>query len=170
MVDRIIRVRGHTLIELLVVFAIVAILAGAAVPAFHHLLLDSRRNAAITTAMHVVQLGRQLAAVRGRPIHLCGSSDASECSGDGDWSSGFLLTDDGTGLRRKLPLDSARRALHIRSNRATVDFEGGTGFASPATLTICDRRGGTAARAVIISRSGRPRISERDASERPLRC
>jgi hypothetical protein len=50
-----------------------------------------------------------------------------------------------------------------------VRFEGGTGFASPSTITICDRRGSEAARAVIISRSGRPRV-DRVAQGDPLPC
>ena len=170
MVDRITIPRGHTLTELLTVFGVVAIVAAAAVPAFTNLLLDSHRNAAITTAMHAVNLARQLAAIRDESIRLCGTRDERECSGRTDWSTGLLLANDGDDLRRSLSLVAARRAPQIRSNRAIVSFEGGSGFASPATLTICDRRGAAAARALIISRTGRPRVSERDASDRPLTC
>jgi len=170
MLDRITGSRGHTLTELLTALGVVAIIAAAAVPAFTHLLLDSRRNAAITTAMHAVNLARQLAAIRGESIRLCGTRDERECSERTDWSAGLLLTNEGDDLRRSLPLAASSRAPRIRSNRAAVSFEGGSGFASPATLTICDRRGAAAARALIISRSGRPRVSERDASDRPLTC
>ena len=170
MLDRITGSRGHTLTELLTVFSIVAIIATAAVPAFTDLLLDSRRNAAVTTALHAVNLARQLAALRGESIRLCGTRNERECSGRTDWSAGLLLVNDGDDLRRSLPLAAASRAPQVRSNRAAVSFEGGSGFASPATLTICDRRGAPAARALIISRSGRPRVSERDASDRPLTC
>ena len=170
MLDRITGLRGHTLTELLTVFGVVAIIAAAAVPAFTNLLLDSRRNAAVTTAMHAVNLARQLAAIRGESIRLCGTRDERECSGRTDWSTGLLLVNDGDGLRRNLPLATASHAPRIRANRAAVSFEGGSGFASPATVTICDRRGAAAARALIISRSGRPRVSERDASDRPLAC
>ncbi len=58
----------------------------------------------------------------------------------------------------------------IHSNRSTISFEGGSGFATPATLTVCDRRGARAARAVIVSRSGRPRTSDRDGSDGALTC
>lgn len=170
MLDRIVRSRGQTLTELLTVLAVIAIVAGAAVPAFTGLVLDSRRNAALTTAMHAVNLARQLAAIRGEAIRLCGTQDAYQCSGRTDWSTGLLIANDGENLRRSLPLAAASRVPRIRSNRAIVRFEGDSSFASPATLTICDRRGATAARALIISRSGRPRISERDASDRPLTC
>lgn len=170
MLDIVTGSRGHTLVELLAAFGAVAIIAAAAVPAFSTLLLDSRRNAAIITAMHAVNLARQFAAIRGESIRLCGSHDARECSGRTDWSTGLLLANDGDDLRRSLPLAAASQVPQIRSNRTVISFEGGSGFASPATLTICDRRGTTAARALIISRSGRPRVSARDASNRPIAC
>jgi len=170
MLDRIIAPRGVTLVELTVVLAFVAITAGIAVPAFTGLLLDSRRTAAVTTALHAVNLARQLAAIRGETMRLCGSLDARYCSGGTDWSNGLLVIDQPESLHRSLPLPAVARASSLRSNRSEVAFEGGSGFATPATLTICDRRGGSAARAIIISRSGRPRVSERDASNGPLAC
>ncbi|MEX1994275.1 MAG: GspH/FimT family pseudopilin [Steroidobacteraceae bacterium] len=162
--------QGHTLPELLAVFGIAAIIAGSAVPAFRNLVQDSRRNAAITTTLRAVNLARQLAAIRGEPIRLCGTRDQQECSGRTDWSTGLLVADEGNTLWRSLPFTNRARAPEIRANRAAVSFEGGSGYASPATLTVCDRRGSHAARAIIISRSGRPRISDRDASDRPLAC
>ena len=170
MPDRVITARGVTLVELTVVLALIAILAGYAVPAFHGLLLDSRRTAAVVSTLHAVNLARQLAAIRGENIHLCGSLDARQCSGGTDWSSGLLVTDDTDSLHRILPLPAYANSSAIRSNRSNVSFEGGTGFATPATLTICDRRGSAAARAVIISRSGRPRVSAGDAGGGSLAC
>ncbi|MGH8250112.1 MAG: GspH/FimT family pseudopilin [Steroidobacteraceae bacterium] len=162
--------RGHTLPELLVTFGIVAVIAVAAVPTFANLLLDSRRTAMVTTAMHAINLARQLAAVRGETMLLCGTADQLACSGHANWSTGLLILDEGDRLRRSIPLATATRAPQMRANRVALNFEGGSGFASPATLTICDRRGADAARAIIISRSGRPRVSARDASDRPLAC
>src|SRR5512134_3231228 len=102
MVDRIKRPRGHTLTELLTVLGIVAIVAAAAVPGFSRLLLDSRRNATVTSAMHAVNLARQLAAIRDEPIHLCGTQDDRVCSGRTDWSGSLLLANDGAELLRVL--------------------------------------------------------------------
>lgn len=169
MVDRIPAQQGHTLAETLLVLGIVAVAAGTAVPSFRELLQDSRRDAAVATLMQSVHLARQLAAVRGEPVSLCGTRDIRRCSGDTDWSAGLLLANGGD-LRRSLPLAGASRGTVVRSNRAVVGFEAGSGFASPATLTVCDRRGSGAARAVIVSRTGRPRISARDAADRPLPC
>jgi len=170
MIHRFPRAAGHTLPELLTMLGIAAIVAAAAVPAFSRLLLDSRMNATVSTAMHAVNLARQFSATRSETIRLCGSADERECSGASDWSGGLLLADDGGRLRQSVGLSGGDGAPRLRSNRAILSFEAGSGFATPGTLTICDRRGAQAARAVIVSRSGRPRISARDASDRALSC
>ena len=170
MLDRTPAPRGHTLPELLTMLGIAAVIAGSAVPVFSNLLLDSRMNAAVTTAMHAVNLARQFSATRSEAIRLCGSDDTLDCSGRPDWSAGLLLADDGNRFRQGVALTGGTGAPRIRSNRAILSFEGGSGFATPATLTVCDRRGARAARAVIVSRSGRPRASNRDASDRVLAC
>lgn len=161
---------GHTLPELLTVLGVAAIVAAAAVPLFSTLLMDSRLNATVATALHAVNLARQFAATRSETVRLCGSADARECSGTPDWSGSLLLSDDGGRFRHSLGLSGGDGAPRLRSNRAVLSFEAGSGFATPATLTVCDRRGAEAARAVIVSRSGRPRASARDASDRALAC
>jgi type IV fimbrial biogenesis protein FimT len=161
---------GFTLIELLVALALTAILATIAYPGFGAWLLDSRRDATVMTTLHAVHAARQFAATRAESIELCGSLDTVHCSGMADWSSGLLIIGaDGT-VHRSLPSFRSTHGPTLRSNRAVIRFEPGTSYASPATMTICDRRGGGAARAVIVSRSGRPRVSARDASNRVLQC
>lgn len=149
---------------------IAAVIAGAAVPVFSNLLLESRMNAATATAMHAVNLARQFSATRSEALRLCGSDDARECSGRPDWTRGLLIADAADRFRENVLLSGGAGAPRIHSNRPTIDFEGGSGFATPATITLCDRRGARAARAVIVSRSGRPRSSDRDASARTLTC
>jgi type IV fimbrial biogenesis protein FimT len=147
---------GHTLVELLVTLGLVAILSAAAGPSLAGWLLDIRRDAAVMATLHAVHMARQLASVRAEDVGLCGSHDEIGCSGSTDWSGTLLVATDGGQARRSLPVGDAAR---LRSNRAEIRFEAGTGHASPSTVTICDRRGTTAARAVIVSRSGRPRAT-----------
>jgi type IV fimbrial biogenesis protein FimT len=170
MIDRIRGARGHTLPELMAMLGVAAILAVAAIPVFSHLLLETRMTAAVATAMHAVNLARQFSATRGEAIHLCGSENEHECSGLTDWSAGLLLANDGERYTQSIAVAGGPGAPRIHSNREILSFEAGSGFATPATLTVCDRRGSRAARAVIVSRSGRPRASGRDASDRALAC
>jgi type IV fimbrial biogenesis protein FimT len=148
---------------------IAAVIAGSAVPLFSRLVLESRMNAATATVMHAVNLARQFSATRSEAMRLCGSGDDVTCSGGTDWSSGVLLAGAAGAFRQRLEAASGGTP-RLRSNRASLDFEAGTGFATPATLTLCDRRGSRGARAVIVSRSGRPRTSDRDGSDRVLTC
>jgi Tfp pilus assembly protein FimT len=161
---------GHTMPELLAMLGIASILAVAAVPVFSNLLLESRMTAAIATATHAVNLARQLSTTRSVLIRLCGSEDERSCSGRPDWTAGLLLVDEGEFFRQVVPFPGESGAPRVLSNRATLSFEAGSGFATPATLTLCDRRGTRAARSVIVSRSGRPRSSDRDASDKALSC
>lgn len=147
---------GHTLSELLVALGLVAILAAAAAPSFAAWLLDLRRDAAVAASLHAIHVARQLAAVRGENVSLCGNRTEDACSGLTDWSGGLLVATDGGQAKRSLPMSGQTR---LHSNRAEIRFAAGSGHASPATLTICDRRGPGAARTVVVSRSGRPRAT-----------
>ncbi|HEU0224482.1 MAG TPA: GspH/FimT family pseudopilin [Steroidobacteraceae bacterium] len=147
---------GHTLVELLVTLGTAALLAVAAGPSFAAWLLDLRRDATVSSSLHAIHAARQLAAIRGEDVSLCGSRAGLACSGLTDWSGGLLIATDGSLAQRSLPLGGNAR---LRSNRTEIRFAAGSGHASPATLTICDRRGPAAARAVIVSRSGRPRAT-----------
>jgi type IV fimbrial biogenesis protein FimT len=151
-----IRQHGHTLVELLATLGLLAVLTASAAPSFGNWLLDIRRDCAVTASLHAVHIARQLAAVRGEAVSLCGTRDELRCSGLTDWSQGLLIATQSGQARRGLAVPGASR---LRTNRAEIRFEAGTGHASPATLSICDRRGAAAARTVIVSRSGRPRAT-----------
>ncbi len=162
--------RGHTLIEILIALAVLAVLAGAAAPAFTTFWLDARRDARVSAISHAAHSARQLAAARGISLSLCGSNDGLHCSGERDWSAGILLAAaDGEALRSIAGAIGAG-TTQVRSNRTSLEFQPAARYATTATIVVCDRRGSAAARAVIVSRSGRPRVSSRDASGRALSC
>ncbi len=58
----------------------------------------------------------------------------------------------------------------VNANRTTLSFRPFGQMGVTATFTFCDDRGSKAARAVIISQTGRPRVSDRSASNTPLIC
>jgi type IV fimbrial biogenesis protein FimT len=168
--------RGFTLVELLVAMALLAILATLAAPGFGEYLRNCRRAATVNTLSHTIHVARALASTRGQPIILCPSVDGSRCSSGPDWSHEWLLQPDGSDpaaddapLRVVRPATAGARQS-VRANRDAIRFTALTPAATTATLTVCDERGSRAARAVIISRVGRPRISDRDAGGRPLVC
>jgi hypothetical protein len=60
--------------------------------------------------------------------------------------------------------------LAINSSRDAVFYWPVALAGTTATFIFCDERGTNAARAIIVSQTGRPRISTRDSAGKPLKC
>jgi type IV fimbrial biogenesis protein FimT len=167
---------GLTLVEMLVVVALLAAAATLAAPAFGELLRDTRRAAALTALSHTLHAARTAAATSGRSIRVCGTRDGRSCSGETRWDPALLQRPaaatggEAAALSRVIALPAGRGAPTVRANRAFIDFAPLAPSASTATITVCDDRGPPAARALIVSRTGRLRVSERSASGEPLTC
>jgi len=61
-------------------------------------------------------------------------------------------------------------AVTIRANRERFRFRPNYRRGTNGTIRFCDRRGSAAARAVIVSYTGRPRVAATTASGEPLPC
>jgi len=170
--------RGYTLWELLVAMAVAAIALGLGLPSFERLRLDMQRTAAVNAFVGSVQLARSEAAKRARPVVLCKTVDFERCGGDEiRYDHGFMVfvnEDDARPPSRAAgePLLRAHRpaaGLHISANRQLFEFRPFRARSTNGTITFCDRRGDSEARAVIVSYTGRPRIAKAGPG-RALRC
>jgi len=173
------RQRGFTIPELVVAIAIAIAIASWAIPTFR----DARRNAARTREVNqlvqAVHFARGEAMKRNGVVSLCPSLDGDACAPDGTpWHRGWILF---ANADRDAPAvrDSGEELLrfysgwnegHINANRATLSFRAFGQSGVTATFAFCDDRGSRAARAVIISQTGRPRVSDRDASGSAIAC
>jgi type IV fimbrial biogenesis protein FimT len=161
---------------MMVALAVLAVLALSTMPGFRSYLQDCRRNATVHALAHAIHAARQLAGVEGRTVVLCPTRDGEDCSGALDWGGLLILRTEGAAAKlgqrplRLIQLETARSRQSLRSNRDAIRFTPLTPAATTATLTVCDERGPEAARAVIVSRSGRPRVADRDAAGRLLAC
>ena len=173
------RHRGYTLPEMLLVVTLVATTLGYAVPAFRTLGLDTARTREVNAFVHAVYFARSEAIKRNGVVSLCPSRDGHLCAGSGTpWQSGWIVF---VNRDRDQPAvrDHDDDLLHAHSgwsggsvlaNRATLSFRPFGQSGTTATFTFCDHRGDRFARAVIISQTGRPRVSDESASGTPLRC
>jgi type IV fimbrial biogenesis protein FimT len=184
------KLRGYTLSELAVSLAIIAVLLGAAVPWFGDMIAENRSITLANRFITSLQLARLEAVKRNQKVTLCRSANGTTCVGD--WSDGWMIFADYDGdrlpdsdetlLETVLLEGDARHVLNWRGfrSRNAIQFDA-EGFIhnNNGTLLICPRSGNSReARAVIINRMGRARVSSdadhdgihEDARGRPLRC
>jgi type IV fimbrial biogenesis protein FimT len=171
--------RGFTLWELLCTLSVSALLLGLGVPSFHRFLLDGRRVAAVNAFVLAVQVARTEAAKRGEAVVLCPSRDGSRCANDEKaYSAGWIVfydRDSKSPPQRSNaePLIYAYRPELLGSiigNRPYFDFRPVMRRSTNGTLVFCDERGPPAARAVIVSYTGRPRVDTLAADGARLVC
>ena len=168
------RTSGFTLWELLCTLGLAAVLLGTGVPALRSFLLDAKLTADVNGWVLAVQLARSEAAKRGRPVVVCPTPDTLSCGGPAQRWMVFVNLDDRYPVQRSggeplLYLHTAELAGSILSNRSYYEFRPGR-RSTNGTIVLCDSRGPANARAVIVSYTGRPRVANRDADGRPLRC
>jgi type IV fimbrial biogenesis protein FimT len=169
---------GLTLWELLWTLVITAIVLGTGVPAFTDVLLDGRRTADVNALVLAVQLARSEAAKRGRSVIVCKTADRRRCGGtEIGFDAGFMVfvnLDDRypperSGGEPLLYAHAPELTGTIVSNRPFYEFRPGR-RSTNGTVVFCDRRGAPAARAVVVSYTGRPRVDSKDGDGRPLQC
>ena len=182
--------RGFTLMELMVVLTVVGIIMGLAVPNFSLYIRNSRLTGAANDLLASVSLARTEAIKRQIPVGVCASTDpnlsAPACSGATAtaWRQGWIVWVDADNdwvpdnnanepvLERHPALDTS---LTVRSNNSrrirylSTGFTSGAGpfGASTSNVAMCDARGTdpttagvSAARALRITPTGRPRVTK----------
>jgi Tfp pilus assembly protein FimT len=176
--------------ELMVVVAVVGVIMGFAVPNFSLFIRNSRLTGAANDLLASITLARSEAIKRQLPVGLCASADPNVanpvCSGatatafrqgwfvwvdaDNDWVPDNNATE--PVLERHGALDTT---LTVRSNNSRRVRYLANGFASGAgpfganttNVAMCDARGTdptvggvSAARALRITPTGRPRVTK----------
>ena len=172
------RSRGFTLLELLATIAVAATLLATGIPFLRDLVLDARMTGAVNGLVHGIHLARTEAQRDLRDVVVCRSATGATCAAAGNWASGWIVF---VNEDRDDPpqVDGGERVLHviqhqplgsITSNRRAYVLRPYALRATNGTVVFCDARGRPAARAVIVSYTGRPRVSNRNASGQLLTC
>ena len=170
--------RGMLLADLLLTVALLSILAVIAVPSFTQLVLEARMTDQVNALVHGIHLGKQSARIRLSDIALCKSIDGQNCAHDRAWHDGWILfenrdRDHPPSVGHDEPVLAAGAPYTngtIMANRLHFVFRPFVIRSTNGTLTFCDRRGAAAARALIISPTGRPRTAATGPGNRKLSC
>jgi len=169
---------GFTLWELIWTIALAAVIAVLGIPSMQRFVLDQRRTADVNGFVTSVQLARSEAAKRHRLVVLCSTQDGSACTDTAaGYQAGWMVfaNDDAERPPARDPGEDLIFAWQpeidgtIRSNRSYFEFRPFLRRSTNGTVTFCDRRGAAAARAVIVSYTGRPRTSAQGPARR-LSC
>ena len=162
------RTRGFTLLELVTTLAVMAILAGIALPAFRSMLERQRVTAALYLLTTQFALARSTAITRSEVVSVCPARGDGRCREDGDWSDGWILyRDPGRDGQPNTPgdiLHEERRArlgtLVLRSSSGRPQLRylpDGRSAGSNLRVRVCLH--GQLQGEVVVNNAGRPRTA-----------
>lgn len=171
--------KGFTLLELAVTMAIVAILLVAGMPPMRNLLLDARRARVTNELVRALHVARSESIRTSADVVVCPLDSGAGCSQAADgWNGGWIVFVNGD--RDEPPIRDADERLLLRfepetqgtvsANRSSFVYRPFGRRSTTGTLVFCDARGPSAARAVIVSHTGRPRVSAVTPAGSPLTC
>lgn len=173
------RSSGYTLLELLVTLMLTVVLLSLGVPGLRELGLDARRTADVNAFVSAIQFARSESLKRSRAVVLCHTADGVACAGAREpYDLGWMVFVDVDGDNPPRRDSGEELLLHytpviegsIRSNRAHYVFRPYYRRSTNGTVVFCDIRGPLAARAVIVSYTGRPRAAATTAAGGSLSC
>ena len=170
---------AFTLVELMITLTVAIIVLSVAIPSYRTVAAGSITTAVNTMAAHL-HLARSEAIKRGIQVILCPSTDGKTCLDGFEWQEGFMIYADVNENRKPDEKDRMlrfhqpdRRRIRILTStgrKKLIYKPSGMSPGSTATITVCDTTGYTKPRAIIVSNTGRPRLSDTHPDGGPLRC
>lgn len=167
------RASGFTLVEMMIVLLVLAVVLSLGVPGFSDLIKNNRMLTQVYEMRSLLNNARSEALSQREFVIFCSSADGETCSGS--WQDGYIafvdLNADGAVTDPEDPdgdivIQSRVRNTNLKkfaysnaNNRVRFDNQGyAIGF--NGTFTICDDRGETEARGLIVTASGIVRSAE----------
>ena len=172
------RTDGYSLYELVMTLGLVAILTAIGVPSFAGLAADKYLRTEVNALFHAVYLARTESIARRRVVSICPSLDGQYCDSGNDWSKGWILFVN-KGMSKQLRRDDnevllqhhqVSESTRIMSNRKGFSLRSTQLRATNGTLIFCDRAGRAESRALVISFTGRPRVTRKDRAGKAYSC
>ena len=158
--------RGINLFGLAIALAVVAVVAAAATPSFQRTTRQwaiARNAQDMLAALHQA---RSAAAARGLPVVLCQTDVPGHCGTGASAQPGWQLFAERTASSPPrldagddlLQVQALAPDVELRGTRGAVTYWPGARAGTTASFVFCDRRGLAAARVIIVSQTGRPRL------------
>ena len=164
--------QGFTLAELLIVISIVSILASIGAPDLQTMLQNNKMVALTNELLTALNYTRSNAVTRGSSVSICKSNATqTNCENSATWGTGWIVFEDSN---NNSSVDGDETILNVyesqennlrlnhnnNKNRVVYNNQGfSSGYAG--TFLICDSRGNSAKRGIVISNTGRTRTAIR---------
>ena len=184
---------GFTLIELMITLFIVGILLAVGVPSLKTFMQSNMLVASTNELLSALHVARSEAIKLNTRVSICDSSNGTSCGLTGDWSNGWIVFVDAGGNLSNIgaPCTAANTDCLLRVHDAIPDDQlsvsgvdansaaitsftftargmpkNTAGISESGTFSICSFDGSNSvigSRAVILSLSGRVRVSDNPA-------
>lgn len=158
------QLKGFSVIELMIVLAVAAVLLATAVPAFNETIQNNRLATQVNELHAGLSVARSEAVKRNASVKFCLVDTSNECTeSSNQWI--VFLDDDGDDI---VDTNEALRVSDPIPGGINVTFSddmvvyASSGLATNGVnevFTLCDLRGATDARGLVIGPSGRPRLA-----------
>lgn len=172
------KARGFSLYELLMTLTLVAIIVGLGLPSFAGIIARNRLHVEINALFHAIHVARKESIMRRRVVSLCPSLDGLSCEPGRDWSTGWLMfenSDKDEPPRRDkgeplLQTHIVGENVRIMANRRGFTLRATQKRATNGTFVVCDVAGRVAPVALVVSYTGRPRVTQETRSGDAYSC
>ena len=157
--------------ELLLAMSIAAILLTLGLPALSRLRADWAVRGAAGQLLAGLQLARRSALTTGQSVTLCPSADGMRCGFPSRHWILFANSAGGSDARHEAGESILRRwaldpSVTVSGTRAYAAYQPQTSAAATLTWVFCHSADTEARRALVVSQTGRPRVSR----DRPSTC
>ena len=167
---------GLTVLELLVTLVVVSLLLALAVAGFTVVAKNNRISAQSNDFHLALLLAPSEALTRVSRITVCRSSNGTSCASSGGWEQGWIVFTDsdndatvdvGETILRVNDALAGDNTLRGNTNVSSYISYVGNGYTmltngglQNGTIALCDDRGFSSGRAIIINTTGRARVED----------
>ncbi len=172
---------GISLMDVMTSLAVASLLFGVGIPAFQSYLASSRLVSSSNLISRSLMLTRSEAVKRNNQVLICKSQDQLACTTAGSWRQGWIIFEDRLPDQQRnddepLILAQSELPAAIQLNYAAFRSSNYIAFQptgitkTNGTFTLCYDAKANSAQALILSKTGRVRLSRARANGRALSC
>jgi type IV fimbrial biogenesis protein FimT len=132
----------------------------------------------INALFHAIHVARKESIMRRQVVSICPSLDGASCKPGKDWSAGWIMfnnrdKDEPPQIDAGEPLLQVHKTsekVKITANRLGFTLRGTEMRATNGTIVVCDAASQVLPKALVISYTGRPRVTENNTGGQPYEC